>query len=695
MLKLAEIVEKYSIYLTAFLVPIAILPIFSDAFTTIKVIILVTGVAIALLAKTAKMLITGKLNLRVSNFDFPLFLIAIAYLVSTILRTPNKMEAFFLPGTATIIISSFLLYFLTNQLEEKDRKNIPVFIVISGVLASILTLFATTGILKSIPHIPAFFSNKAFTTMGGNLPSAIFLGTIIPLIIGFLVFEKTLVKKVFWAISGVIITLGLLTNIYNILPGKPASPKFPDYKTFWNISIDTLKNSPVLGIGPGNYLTAFNKFRPITYNQTDLWTVKFSTARSFALSLITETGFLGLAGLILLAIVIYRKYQNEVKENKFLNFENENTTNFISLIVLFILSLILLLTPSTILLFFILFAINSKTKEIVLNLSAQGIESQEKQNGQWLASRIPAILVALPVLIALVALSYFSVNAVRAEATIKKSIDALNKNDGNKTYELMRKAISQNGYVDRYHILFSQINLALANSITQNPKGEKEQLSDDQRNSVTQLIQQSIAEAKAAVTLNPTRSENWTLLADTYRSVMAFAKGSDQFAIQSYNQAIALDPINTNLRLSLGGVYYALGDYDSAIDTLKLAVLTKPDHANARYNLATAYKDKGEIDKAINEMTIVLSLLDKNSQDYKLAKKELDNLEAKKPTKTKETAKGENLIPPQQQGEPVVQPPIELPNEAQPPEPQVTPTPEPNPTPAEEPTASPTPTPIP
>ena len=276
---------------------------------------------------------------------------------------------------------------------------------------------------------------------------------------------------------------------------------------------------------------------------------------------------------------------------------------------------------------------------------------------------------------------------------MKKSLDALNKNDGNKTYDLMRKAISQNGRVDRYHVLFSQVNLALANSIAQNPKGENGQLSDDQRNSVTQLIQQAISEAKAAVALNPSRSENWALLADTYRSVMAFAKGSDKFAIQSYNQAIALDPINTKLRLSLGGVYYALGDYDSAIDTLKLAVLTKPDFANARYNLAIAYRDKGETEKAINEMTIVLSLLDKDSQDYKLAKKELDNLETKKTTKT-ETAEGENLTPPQQT-EKVVQPPIELPNEAQPPEPQVTPTPESSPTPTGETTASPTPTPIP
>jgi tetratricopeptide (TPR) repeat protein len=167
---------------------------------------------------------------------------------------------------------------------------------------------------------------------------------------------------------------------------------------------------------------------------------------------------------------------------------------------------------------------------------------------------------------------------------------------------------------------------------------------------------------------------------------MAFAQGADQFAIQSYSQAVALDPTAPDLRLSLGGVYYALGDYESAIDAFKMAVLTKPDYANARYNLAIAYREKGEIKKAISEMTTVLSLLDPNSQDYQTAKNELEALEAKKPAveETAAEATPESLTTPQPSTAPVVEPPIKLPEDANPPVSETSPAPSfsPNPSPA-------------
>lgn len=64
-------------------------------------------------------------------------------------------------------------------------------------------------------------------------------------------------------------------------------------------------------------------------------------------------------------------------------------------------------------------------------------------------------------------------------------------------------------------------------------------------------------------------------------------------------------------------------------------------------------------------MKTVLSLVKKDSADYNLAKKELEALEAKLPTKEAEGT--ENLTPPQPAEKPVIQPPLELPEEATPP----------------------------
>ncbi|MFC1710147.1 tetratricopeptide repeat protein [Patescibacteria group bacterium] len=679
MLKVIEIVEKYSLYLVVFLVPLAIIPVFPNYFVTIKIILLVVGVLVALLAKVLKMLVTGKLEIRVSKFDLPLLIIAVGYLVSSFVVTPNKMEAFFLPGTATIMIASFVLYFLINQLGKKDKVMLLIPLVISGILVSLVSLAAVTNIFSSISSLPVIVKQPGFTTLGGNLPAAIFLAVLIPLALAQIVKVKDASYKALWGISLGFIFLGLLGNIFNLLPGKPTSPKFASFATHWSINIDTIKESPILGVGPGNYLTAFNRFRPLEYNTTDLWAFKFTNARSYMMTLTTETGLLGMAGLILLAIVVYRVYQSDVQSKSESNKSYATKLNFLALLVSFALLALTIASVSVILLFFVVLAINSKTKKIILNLSAQGLGSDyENAPAQGFASKLPSILVSVPIVVIAGFIIYYGVTAVPAEATYKKALDALALNDGTQTYQLMRQAAAQNPFVDRYHSSLAQVNLALANSVAQKPEGEE--ITDEDRATITQLIQQSIAEGKATVSLNPPRAGTWELLGGIYRSVMPFAQGADQFAVQSYSQAIALDPINPNLRIALGGIYYALGDYDSAIETFRLAVIAKPDLPNSHYNLAVAYREKGEIDKAIEQMTIVLSLVDRDSSDYELAKSELENLEARRPAQ--EVAEGEELIPPEEQ-EPVFEPPIDLPEEAQPPEPEVTPSPSPTATPEE------------
>ncbi len=276
--------------------------------------------------------------------------------------------------------------------------------------------------------------------------------------------------------------------------------------------------------------------------------------------------------------------------------------------------------------------------------------------------KIPSIIVASPVFLAIITLVFFGTKATLAEMDYKKSLDALAANDAKNTYNYMIAAEKINPYVDRYHASLAQLDMALANSLATT----KKDLTDADRSTITQLVQQSITEGKATVTLNPGRSGNWEILAQIYRSIMAFVQGSDQFAIQTYSQAVALDPINPNLRISLGGVYYALGDYDNAINSFQLAVMAKSDLANAHYNLAAAYGAKKSYDKAVTEMNIVISLLPQGSDDYKLAQTALDQLNKQKPA-TANTSTSQNLTPPQTIGPSNIKPPISLPSEATPP----------------------------
>jgi tetratricopeptide (TPR) repeat protein len=326
------------------------------------------------------------------------------------------------------------------------------------------------------------------------------------------------------------------------------------------------------------------------------------------------------------------------------------------LVILVLLFAVLPITPGVFVYLLVLLALFSGSEHKAANMNIVGGPMET-----GMPTRVPAFIVGIPFVAGIIAVALFGVKTLRAEATFAKSLAALTQNDAQKTYDLMNKSISQNPKVDRYHASFAQVNLAVANSIA-----SKKDITDNDRNTITQLVQQAISEGKATVSLNPTRSGNWEVLAQVYRSIMPFAQGADQFTVQTYGQAIALDPTNPNLRIALGGVYYSLGNYDAAIESYKLAVLAKPDLPNAHYNLAIAYREKKDYDNAIASMNNVLKLVKEGSQDYQIAKQTLDDLQSKKKGVTPVEAT-ENLTPPQQAEPTKVNPPITLPEEATPP----------------------------
>ncbi|MBU0570319.1 tetratricopeptide repeat protein, partial [Patescibacteria group bacterium] len=650
-------IEACILYAIIFLVPITTLPISPNIFVVGKLSVLVFGVILVFLLKAVRVIYSGKLEIKTGKFDFPVLLIIAAYLASALLRTPNKMEAFLLPGTATIITTSGLLYFLLNQLNKEGKKHILPALFFSGTVFSAITLLAFSGLLAKIPQLPAIVRSPAFTPEGGFLPSAIFLGVLLPIGVSLISNKKKTVQKTLLAISSAVIVFGFAISVYNLIPGKPFSPKFPNFSTDWNIAIDALKNSPILGVGPGNYLTAFNRYRPLSYNNTELWAVKYSTARSFYLTVFTETGLLGTAGIIMLLLGVYRTLLHLRGGTPFKNTNKSDSSDggIIPTLALALLLIILVFFPATLLtiaVIFILLASSTTGKKTTFNLTAStcadrqaGLTAEGTDKSQSaIASKLPALLVSLPVIAAMLWTGYHASQIVKAEYTFNKGINALAQNRALDTYNLMIKAINTNPQVDRYRSTYARVNLALANSIASKPE-----IAEVDRANITQLIQQAITEAKTAVALNPLRAGNWEMLGRIYQSIIPLAQGADAFAVQTFRNAVSLDPINPNTRIALGGVYYETGDFANAVKVFELAVVAKPNHANARYNLAFALREAGQLDRAITEMTNVLSLVDRTTNDYEVARVALEDMQTLRQVQgeKRESPVGEELIPPQ------------------------------------------------
>ncbi|HET7098668.1 MAG TPA: tetratricopeptide repeat protein [Patescibacteria group bacterium] len=633
------------------LLPISVSSLFANTFDFPKVVVLAILACLAIIVFAIEIAIKSKAEFKISNIDLPLFIFVLSFIISGIVSTQNKAEAFIFPGLATSVSLIFISYLLIKKSFSSSKESLLIAVTVSSTIVSLISIFSFLGVLTNIPQLPAFIKNVAFSTFGGKLPETIFLISTLLLNIYLALSEKELVKKIFFIVSSAIVILAIVLGISTMLPGKPGAPVLADFGSSWWVAVETLKTSPIFGVGTGNYLTAFNKSLPVSHNLNPLWSLRFTTGRSFVLTLITENGLLGLSSFFIVMFFIVKNSVHNLKKIKDFGLEQAST---ISLLIVSVIFFIYPINLTLLLLFFVLICLAFANYDLVLNLSATAFK-----NGGTFISKVPAVFVGIIILIGMGFLIFFGGKSVLAERKYKLAIDALIRNDGKATYDHLRQAIATNQYIDKYHATYAQVNLALARAIAQ-----KKDVTETEKNTVAQLIQQAIREAKSTVTLNPQRAGNWEILASTYTATIPFAQGADNFAIQSYLQAISLDPINPNLRIALGGVYYSLGRYDEAIGTFKLAILAKQDLANAHYNLAVAYREKKDINNAIKEMEIVLNLVGVNSSDYKIATTELNNLKSNKISKDEV---GENLNPPLTNQQPNINPPLELPIDANPP----------------------------
>lgn len=573
-------IELFTLYTVFFFLPLLFLPFFPNNFDTPKLILLFAGFVIIGISKILKTFIAKKSTIQFTKIDIWVFVFVAIYTLSAVIKTPNPYDAFFVPGTASFVILSGIYYLFFNQLSKNKIQTSLSILTASAVVLAITQILAFLGIFKEV----------GFTTFGGLTTSLVFLVSTLSISVYRIIKSDSLVEKILNGFISFTIFVSSFSIIYLLLPGKPASLNLPSFSTSWAVSVDTLKSNPILGIGPGNYIESFNKFKPLEFNLTKNWNIRFPISSSQLLTLLTETGILGLFSYIALLFLLFRKINLEKPE-------------YFSVLIIVVFTVFISFSPSLLPILFILFSISSPYKKREIPLS-------------------PLLLINLPFLVIIVLSSYFASKVITSEYRFNQALQAIKEQKIEPAFKLLNQAITINPKIDRYHLVASSINLAVAQSISKN-----ENLSEEDKNLIIQLVQQGILEAKAATSLNPKRAGNWENLGNVYVGIIPFAKGADQFALAAYSQAIFLDPINPNLRIALGGVYYSQKNFDEAIKAFELATIAKPDLPNAHYNLAIAYKDNNQPKKSKTEIEKVLSLLDRNSQDYQKALDELKNVE--------------------------------------------------------------------
>jgi len=146
---------------------------------------------------------------------------------------------------------------------------------------------------------------------------------------------------------------------------------------------------------------------------------------------------------------------------------------------------------------------------------------------------------------------------------------------------------------------------------------------------VRSLIGAAINASARATELGPSNVANWELRGDIYREVAPLVSDADDFALVSYEQAIALAPSNPRYHVSLARTYLvrasqlealiegndadvasdAKTQYDAAVAQAALAlndaIALKSDYASALYYLAFVQERQGDLADAIQSMELV------------------------------------------------------------------------------------------
>ncbi len=396
-------------------------------------------------------------------------------------------------------------------------------------------------------------------------------------------------------ITTITVTLALLANLAYTTLYKP-QPFLP-WGTSIAIALKTVQSSSthaILGFGPNNFTEAFTALKPLSFNQSPLWYLRFAASRNQPLHILTTTGLLGL--LIYLAIIILgifplRKFSSPIL----------HTTYYILLATSVALQFLLPPSAITFALFVVLVSLTSPTSLITLTLP------------RWSPT-----LILVPALI--IAIFWFD-QVYSPNKTFNQSIAAIKNNQGTEAYNLQIKAIHKNRYHDGYRSVYATTNLALASAFS-----TKKDLTGGDREKIATLIQQAIREAKIATTLNPYKTSNWEALANIYHNLIGTVENAHTWAIASYEKAHTTDPQNPTHLLSIGSIYLGQKEYDQALNYYDQAVLLKPNWANAHYHRALALKAKGNTQAAAQAMQTVLKYLPETSPDYPKAQDELTHI---------------------------------------------------------------------
>ena len=672
-LRICDGIVTYSMYVLVFLLPILFLPWSSDVLDFNKQAILVGLSFLALFAWMAKILISGSFSLNINKMHIAVGVLFLVYLASTVFSVYRYGSLWGWPSsTAESLLSAIglvIVYFLvSNTFGKKEILTSIILLLAAGLIAALYGVLQLFG-FYIIPF--NFAKNLAFNSIGQVGSFGLFLALLLPLsmvllitskkwiralcalnvLLAFIAFIIINYKFIWWIVlagSALVMLLGTLKrNLFSgrwmflpmfflvvslffivLSPRIAWLPQVPgevyvSQKSNLDIDWKALKENAMVGSGPGTFGYNFAKFKDKIFNSGSLWNISFTVGASKVLTSLATTGILGvLAWLAIMAGIAFYGFKNFIFTASVQGSENPELQKEKASLVLGILTALVIESAA-------FFLYNSNLTLDFLYFLFIGMLVALIFNNSKTYTLEPSSLLTLAVtfvftLVFIFGLGFLLLDGQRyvADMHYARGVALLRAGNLEGGLQKFEAAASMNSGLDLYFNQLSQLYLLNIKQLLEN----NEISADERAKKVQGLISNSLNASKIATDLAPKNVSNWIIRGSIYQNLMSLLPDAKDWAIKSYDEAIALDPYNPYLLLQEGVVYYQGKDYKNAQIVLEKAMDLKADYSDVLYFLGLTYDQLGDKNKARDTFTKLLAIVPQNqAQDVQ---KILDNLKA-------------------------------------------------------------------
>lgn len=650
-----------------FLYSFLIYPLVQNSMSTPKVFFMYGVVLLGVFLWLLQMVTSKFVRIRRSSLDIPILLTIAIFAISTMfsvipaVSTLGKMNVFII-HTGIFVALSVWTWLLVQTIHTMKRWHIVLQTLllvgsIQGVLYLVHSLypipFLTSAgvaslITSSSAQVSMFFAVVAILSLGqllGKHTSKV--AKLLPLLttcisiavlfrIGFdngfiilavgsallIMIGTTYLSEVYSSVivatfaTFIVSVLILLFSAPNILQADLPSEINMGLSSSWSIVQSTLLDSAknfMIGTGPGTYLQSFSEFRNAAFNMNQLaWSVRFNSPYNSLFALLSEVGVFGAIAFLIVIIGTMSAVLSAWKKTRpAVSNEMSGNTNA-DMVRIQVFTIVAAWIALTVGLLFSFFSISLWILWwTLLALVITGLATcvpqivVERRYSLEVSPQYSLVLSFVLVIVAtgIVIVGAFGGRIFLADVAYTK---ALRSSTIEETSTHLTTTLRYREHYVPYQL--SRARLALQQARTEAQQAEPN------TDAIANYLAIAVNTAKEAATRQEHDVVTWETLASMYLNTQSLVPDANQWAQESLERAIALEPTNPIFQWQMGNAKGFAGDLEAAEEQYKQAIRLKPDYVVAYVSLSALLESQERYDQAIAVYQPIFRLVEQNPE---------------------------------------------------------------------------------